>query len=421
MLKRLFQRGDEGVDSASLSYEDQRAALENGGPRERLSLAGDRGTRPEILYYLANDETSGVRSAIAGNEATPVQADQLLAKDADDDVRVVLAEKIARLVPDMSDDEQEKVREFTFEILEQLASDSLPRVRAAVAEQLKHAERVPKHVISMLAMDVEDIVAAPVIEFSPLLDDDDLLQIIRLGKAEASTAAVARRANIGADVSDAVARTADVHAVAALLANDSAQLREDTLDRIIDQAQTVTVWHEPLVQRPKLPMNAVRRLSGFVAQSLVRVLCERNDLDPATTEYLVDVVEQRFEDDEASQQDEEESEESQVSRARAQHKDGTLDDECLQTAIEAGQTAFAIEALILLSGLGKESARKLIGSGSAKPVTALVWKCGLGMRTAMQVQRHIAKIAPAKMLNARGGTDYPLTDDELQWQIDNLG
>lgn len=425
MLKRLFKRSfADDEDDLALSYEEQRARLESGAASDRLALAGSRGTRPEVLYFLATDQSADVRSAIARNDATPVQADDVLAGDKDAKVRCALAEKIARLVPDMPDDEQQKIRELTNEILERLARDSMPRVRATVAEQIKHAERVPKHIVSLLAMDIESIVSAPILEFSPLLDDDDLLEIIRLSKAEASATAIARRNNLGAKVADAVARSGEIDAVAALLGNKSAQMREDTLDSLIDQAADVEPWHEPLVHRPKLSMKAVRKLSGFVAQTLVRALCDRNDIDPATSKHLMEVVEERFEDGEeagdGTDVKEEVSEESQIARAKALAEKGELDDEAIQDAIAANQNAFAIEALMLLSDLPRTAAKKLLGSGQAKAVTALVWKSGLGMRTAMRVQSEIAKISPQRMLNARGGTDYPLSDEELQWQIDNL-
>ena len=151
------------------------------------------------------------------------------------------------------------------------------------------------------------------------------------------------------------------------------------------------------------------------------MLSERNDLDPSTTDYLLEVVEERFAGEaDTDGEAEDDSDESQVEQARALHKKKMLDDEAVQIALEDGRTVFATEALMLLSGLPQTGSRKLLRSGQAKPVTALVWKCGLGMRTAMQVQRHIAKIAPHNVLNARNGTDYPLTPEEMQWQIDNL-
>ena len=51
-----------------------------------------------------------------------MQADEILMEDADDNVRGDLALKIARLLPDMPDDEQEKVRELTFDMQRSLAS-----------------------------------------------------------------------------------------------------------------------------------------------------------------------------------------------------------------------------------------------------------------------------------------------------------
>ncbi len=45
--------------------------------------------RPELLYFLAQDAIPTVRAAVAANEATPVQADLLLARDGDDEVREI--------------------------------------------------------------------------------------------------------------------------------------------------------------------------------------------------------------------------------------------------------------------------------------------------------------------------------------------
>lgn len=431
MLKRLLARVVQDADEAPpLSYDEQRTKLEQGGLAVRRELAGRRDTKPEILYYLATDQASDVRGAIAANEATPVQADQLLLKDADGEVRAKLADKIARLVPEMSADEQDKIRELTLDILERLAQDALPQVRRAVAEQLKHANNVPRHVVNMLAMDVEDVVAGPILRFSPLLSDDDLLEVIRLSKAEGAAAAIACRANVAADVADAIAATGKVEAVAALLGNGSAQIREETLDQIIAQATKVERLHEPLVRRPALSMKAVKRISGFVAASLVRVLCERNDLDQGTTEHLVQVVQERFSDDEAlvagllqvkPGQGEEDNGASEAEKARALHKQEKLDDDAIGEAIERKQRGFVNEALCLLSGLPRQSVVKILSCGNAKPVTALVWKSGLSMRTAILVQRHVARIAPQAILNARNGTDYPLNARELQDQLSLLG
>jgi len=39
------------------------------------------------------------------------------------------------------------------------------------------------------------------------------------------------------------------------------------------------------------------------------------------------------------------------------------------------------------------------------------------MRQALQLQLRIAHIPPIAALNPRGGTDYPLTPSEMEWQL----
>ena len=59
-----------------------------------------------------------------------------------------------------------------------------------------------------------------------------------------------------------------------------------------------------------------------------------------------------------------------------------------------------------------------MSSMSAKAVTALAWKSKLTMRQALQLQLKIAGIPPHQALNPRGGTDYPLTTAEMEWQLE---
>ncbi|MEE8283592.1 MAG: hypothetical protein V3R63_01230, partial [Alphaproteobacteria bacterium] len=156
-------------------YQESRELARHPDVAERRRLAARTDVRPEILYYLAEDPSALVRREIAVNEATPAHADVLLARDGDEVVRCELARKIARLAPHLSAKEREKIWALTVEALEILAQDQLARVRQALAEALKDVAEAPHHIIQRLARDVEQAVAAPVLEFSPLLSDDDLL------------------------------------------------------------------------------------------------------------------------------------------------------------------------------------------------------------------------------------------------------
>ena len=64
---------------------------------------------------------------------------------------------------------------------------------------------------------------------------------------------------------------------------------------------------------------------------------------------------------------------------------------------------------------------KIISARSAKGMTALAWKAGLSVRLAVQLQTRLGGISPRQALHPRGGTEYPLTQEEMKWQIEFFG
>src|SRR5262249_16147169 len=82
---------------------------------------------------------------------------------------------------------------------------------------------------------------------------------------------------VGERIADAIVATGRDGAVAALLANRSAQIREETLDLIVERAPAQPSWHAPLVERPVLPVRAARKISSFIAEALPEVLERRPD------------------------------------------------------------------------------------------------------------------------------------------------
>ena len=233
-LKRLL-RGNELPEK--LSYEAARGVLEAHRETREKELAARPDAEPEMLYYLAGRGTVPARRAVAANPATPAAANRLLCEDVDSDVRAELARKIGRLLPDLLASERERVCELTLETLQILANDQLARVRAILAEEIKLLDCVPKHVIAALARDTQEAVCAPILEYSPLLSDSDLMEIVTSARARNAIAAVARRRGVSEAVSDAIVASLDIQAVAALLANPNARVREDTLERVIDRAR----------------------------------------------------------------------------------------------------------------------------------------------------------------------------------------
>ena len=417
MLKRLLRRAPE-----PLAYEEARDRAHSGDRDVRQSLAMREDVRPEILYYLANDRAPEVRRAIAANTATPTQAGVMLARDGDVGVREALAEKIGRLFPELSLDQRDAVRAALTETLETLARDQIRRVRMILAEALKDVANAPPHVVQWLARDREIEVAAPVLECSPLLDDDDLVAVIADAPIPGALTAIARRATVSSRVADAIVDAQDHEAVTALLDNDSAQIREETLDRLIERSRKVEEWQPPLVRRPMLPAGAAAKLASFVADSLLSLLRSRGDLDTPTLDAVEKAVSKRLIDAPGSVTAEkppkrEINNNAGVGRARALQAEGKLNEEALSVALAEGDQACILEGLAILAGVPRVTVARIRAARSPNGITALAWKAGLPLRFAVRLQARFAGVAPDEIINARDGVDYPLTPDEMEWMI----
>ena len=414
-MLEIVDRGEGDDRGQTVPYDEAKRLARHQDAGLRRRLAEHAGLRPELLYFLAEDDDPSVRRQIAGNDAVPLQAQRLLARDDDDSVRAELARKIGRLLPNLDQSAHEKLRDMTVEILELLAGDQLPRVRKIVAEELKLLATVPDDIVRRLAHDPEFVVAAPILEYSPLLSDQDLLEIIGKGVADGALEAIARRDGVGESVADAIVRSFRHTPIKELLANQSAQIREDTLDMVIEHAAEVESWHEPLVHRPELSIRSVRRIAVFVGSSLVDLLIDCHGLDHHSAAELRASMRERISDEIPAQ-----GEPEGVRAAREGFEMGELHDDRLQAEAGTGNYLFVRTALALAADLDAEIVARILASGSGQSVTSLVWRAGFSMRTALQVQNHIAKVPQHSLVLARDGIDYPLGEDDMEWYLESF-
>ena len=422
-------KGAAGLLPENLGYEEARDLAKHEDVNVRLALASRSDLKAEILYFLAEDEAPEVRRAIAGNATAPMHADLLLARDDDESVRGDLAAKIAKLAPGLGPAEQDRIRKMAYEAVEILARDQAARVRRILAEELKDIADAPPAIIRQLARDAELIVAEPVLSFSPVLTDEDLIEIIAGNPPSGARSAIARRENLPHRVSDAIVGANDVDAVTALLANHSAQIREETLDRIVSRAVDIESWHAPLVRRPVLPRKAAVRIARFVADSLIDQLQERQDLSMDVLEEIRAVVQRRIDEGDLPAPDAkgkgkakaaprpEEGPSESLARAHALHKKGQLDEEAVAGAAREGGRTFVIAALAVRSDLPQEVVGTVFRDRSAKGIAAITWKAGFSAKLAEQLQTKLAGVGPRDVLRPKDDGSYPLGAEDLEWQI----
>ena len=401
------------------SYEKAREIASSGSVNERQKLAAHEDLEPEILYYFATDDAPEVRREVAENRGTPLQADIILSTDTDEEVRCELAMKIGRLVPELNLKESEQLTEMALEVLEVLANDELPRVRAIIAEELKSASNVPKGIIRHLAEDLEDIVSVPILEYSPLLNEADLLEIVARGMKGRALVAVARRRKVAEPVVDAVVAKKDKNATQAVIENNTSVISERTFDKITEEAAGNKEWHNAMVYRDGLPVRTVMRIATFVSAALTERLIEKNSTQKNLVDKLRKTVRQRIENGELGE-DEDNGISPAVDRVEADHKQGKLSEEKIESALGEGDNAYVRYALILLADLPKETVGKMLNTGSSKAITALVWKAGLSMAMAVQVQEKIGRLSGSKVLQPTRDGGYPLTKDDLDWYMESF-
>ncbi|MCC7427576.1 MAG: DUF2336 domain-containing protein [Alphaproteobacteria bacterium] len=394
------------------SYDEAKAIARAGDAAQRAALAARPDTPPEMLYYLASDQSPGVRAAVAANTATPRQADMLLLADAADPVRVTLARKVATLAPTISDAGRDRLGRLTAEVLTRLVEDATIAVRAAIAETVKGMPDAPHDLILRIARDVAPSVSVPVLSNSPLLTDEDLLGLIAEGLSPAALCAIARRDNLGEDVGDAIAATEEIEAVGALLRNPSARIRETTLDFLVARAAEITEFQEPLVHRPALPPRIALALASVVTDRLAQVLATRGDLKPDIVKRIRHAVQERVKLQTAT-----EIASDPLARARQLQEMGELDEAVILATASEGDAPFLTALLSTKAAVDHAHVARAVELRSAKGIVALCWKAGLSMATAVRVQAVLGRLPPEAIIGPTETGNFPLSTAEMRAQL----
>ncbi len=398
------------------AYEKAKQIAANGSAAKRRELAQHDDLEPEILYYFASDKSKDVRREVAENPGTPLQADLVLAKDEDEEVRCELAEKIGRLVPQLDEEENERLTSMTLEVLGVLVNDTLPRVREVVAHELKHADNVPKQIIRTLAGDLDEIVSVPVLQYSPLLNNDDLIEIIARGAKTRALIAVAKRKELGEKVVDAVVETKDAEAIHGVLENQTAAISEEAFERIASEAEANPKWHNAMVYRDNVPGPTVLSIAKFISAGLMEKLIEKHADHAPIVKSLRKTLDERVEQGDLVL--EETALLSSSERVMQAHEAGHLDEKRLAEALVQKDQTFVRMGLGLMADLPIETVNQMLNSGSAKAVVAVAWKAGLSMAMAVNLQIEVGRIPAEKIVEAEPGGAYPLSKKDIQWYSD---
>jgi uncharacterized protein (DUF2336 family) len=201
-----------------------------------------------------------------------------LVRGSSADERAVAAHKICRHIE--SGELSPEDRAVAQEILRVMAADAAELVRRALAVTLKSSPLVPHDVAMKLARDVESV-AFPILNFSPVFTDEDLIEIVRIG-GPVRQVAIASRPMLSQQVTTTIVEHGVEDAVKTACANDNADFAEQTLQAVVERFARSEAVLTAVAYRAALPLSVTEKLITMVGDRVREHLINHQALSPQT-------------------------------------------------------------------------------------------------------------------------------------------
>ncbi len=160
------------------------------------------------------------------------------------------------------------------EIFRLLLKDTEMKVRMLIAQALQSSMHAPHDVIWALANDRQEI-AVPILEFSHVLSEEDLIAIVQATREHAKLKAITRRESISKELSHALIEKRDHEITCSLLSNKGASISDTSMDVILEEFARENSVLEELVLRGGLSYEFAERLFSVVSDTLKKQLTRK--------------------------------------------------------------------------------------------------------------------------------------------------
>jgi acyl carrier protein len=217
-----------------------------------------------------------------------VDADYLfrLARDKSVAAREELAEAMSSLFVGNVAFLNDRERSLMLDVLSRFIHDVEMPVRRIVSKQLANLPDTPKDLAILLAND--DIeVAYPILVYSKVLQDSDLIEVVRY-RALDHQLAVAIRGSVSETVSDALVETGREKVVRTLLENPTAKISKPTMSYLVEQSKRVDSFQEPILHRSDLEPHLAERMFEWVAAALRQYILDTYEIERAAVDDLLE-------------------------------------------------------------------------------------------------------------------------------------
>ncbi len=318
---------------------------------------------------MGQNLTDNLNNAMSKNTLSTEDVQRLLA-DPSGEVRADTAAKIATGFGE--DDLSDSERQLAEEIFRMMVKDAEVRVREALSQNLKENPMVPHDVAKILAEDVNEV-ALPMLEFSDVLTDEDLIKIIRSQGGASKQIAIASRGNVSETISEALVETNNEEVVTTLVSNEGAEISETSLQKVVDNFGENEAVQAAMIERPKLPLTVSERLVTMVSDQMQEKLAQRQELSLDMATDLILQSRERATINLSSDGGQDELE----AMIRQLHDSGRLTPSIVMRALCMGDLNFFESSMAELAGIPIINVRQLIHDTGPLGLKAVYEKAGL--------------------------------------------
>ena len=198
---------------------------------------------------------------------------QRLLQEPSIEVRGMLAAKIAADYRANHFNDTEKT--IAQQIFRTLMNDAHASIRQSMALELAHCDHAPSDIIIALAKDENHAVSNPILEYSAILSDDDLMAIAQSTKSALRLCAIARRKNVSQHLSGTLMESGNGIVMQTLFRNQGAVINEENLLPLWKRLPLTEPLMQALVDRGNLPMAIVEKIYHTATEQIKQQLTQR--------------------------------------------------------------------------------------------------------------------------------------------------
>lgn len=219
-----------------------------------------------------------------------INTDELikLAQDKSVSAKNQLVENISDLFLSSSGRLNEHERALMSDILSKLIKSVEENVRKELAIRLSDSSKISPELAALLANDEIEI-SRPILEKSHVLDDQQLIEIIR-NRTDAHRMAIAIREYVSEEVSGELIERGNEDVIEALIRNENADISELSMEYLVAESKTFDRFQEPLLNRHDIPASLAYRMYWWVSAALRRKIITEYSIDETVLDDALEMA-----------------------------------------------------------------------------------------------------------------------------------